>query len=94
MTKKEQQELKKLVKEGTVEALGSEGGQKAIIDAMHSQEGQEAIQRGTVSALKSENGKDVILDVFVEAFHEVVVPAFEDQNKRIRRLEKTMGVVA
>ncbi len=87
MTNGEQQEFKKLIKDGTVEALRSEDGQKAIISAIHSQEGQEAIQRGAVSALKSENGKDAMLDVFVEAFHEVVVPAFEDRDEKIKNLE-------
>ncbi len=56
MTKDEEQKFKKLVKEGTLEALKSENG-------------QEAIKTGTIEAMKSDEGKDVILDVFVEAFH-------------------------
>lgn len=62
---------------------------EGTIEALKSSEGQDAI----AEALITEKAKDVILDVFVEAFHEVVVPAFENQNKRIQRLEKTMGGV-
>lgn len=62
---------------------------EGTIEALKSSEGQDAI----AGALITEKAKDVILDVFVEAFHEVVVPAFENQNKKIQRLEKTMGGV-
>ena len=48
MTTKDQQEFKKLV----VEAMSSDGGKNAIVDAIHSSEGQKAIKRGTVAALK------------------------------------------
>lgn len=77
MTKQDQQDLKNLVKEGTLDALQSPQGRNAISEA-----------------LTTEKARDAVLDVFVEAFHEVVVPVFEDQNKRIKRLEKTMGVGA
>lgn len=90
MTKDEQQVLKKLVKEGAIDALKSSEGQGAIVNALKSDEGKDAIAK----ALSTEKAKDVILDVFIEAFHEVVVPVFEEQNIKIKRLEKVVGVAA
>lgn len=107
MTTKDQQEFKKLIKEGTVEALRSIDGQSAIVDAlrsprgqdaivnaMDSKNGQESIKQGTLSALKSNEGKEILIDNFVEGFHEVVVPSLDDHGVRIKRLERKMGVVA
>ncbi|HBQ51125.1 hypothetical protein A3B42_01280 [Candidatus Daviesbacteria bacterium RIFCSPLOWO2_01_FULL_38_10] len=78
MIAKDQQVFKKLIKEGTLEVLNS-------------REGQEAIKKGSLAALKSAEGKDLMLDSFVEGFHEVVVPVFEDYGDRIKNLERKMG---
>lgn len=107
MTTKDQQTFKKLIKEGTLEALSSKdgqdaavnvlrskGGQDAIVDAMNSTDGQEAIKRGSLSALKSEEGKEILIDNFVEGFHEVVVPILSDHDTKIKSFERKMGVVA
>lgn len=107
MTVKDQQEFKKLIKEGTLEALSSKdgqdavvnalrskGGQDAIVDAMNSMDGQEAIKTGSLAALKSEEGKEILIDNFVEGFHEVVVPILDDHGVRIKRMERKMEGVA
>ncbi len=102
MTKKDQQEFKSLIKEGTLEALESKEGQNAVAGALRSEAGQDAIAEALrtdkakdaiAEALTTEKAKDAILDVFVEAFHEVVVPVFEDQNKKIERLERKVGLI-
>lgn len=74
MTADEKKEFKELVKGGSLEALKSNDGQKAIVNAMNSR-----------------SAKDVFLDVFVDAFHDVVIPVIEnlhaDHEKRIQELE-------
>lgn len=83
------EQLKDLIKEASVEALNSDGGQKAVVNALNSQGGQKAMLR----VLKSKEAKDIFIDNFVEAFHEVVVPILEDHDKRIKNLEQTANVV-
>lgn len=61
---------------------------ESTVEALRSSEGQDAI----AGALTTEKAKDAILGVFVEAFHEVVVPVFEDQNRKIRKIAKAVGV--
>lgn len=94
MTTKDQQEFKKLIKEGTLEALSSKNGQDAVVLALKSKGAQEAIKKGSLAALKSEEGKEILIDNFVEGFHEAVVPILSDHGTRIKRIERKMGVVA
>lgn len=86
MTKTDKNELKIIVKEGALEALKSNEGRdvikKGTIEALKSSKGQDAI----ADALKSEKAKDAILDVFVEAFNEVMLPAFEDHHVKLSNL--------
>ena len=65
-------QLKNLVKEATVEALSSDGGQRAIGNVLQSETGQKAIvsalgsdggQRAIVSALASDGAKKAMLKV-------------------------------
>jgi uncharacterized membrane-anchored protein YjiN (DUF445 family) len=67
---------------------------EGTLSALKSDEGQDAI----ASALKSEPAKEAILDIFVAAFHEVVVPLFEDikkdqtnYSKRLLAVEERLG---
>lgn len=56
---------------------------EGTIEALRSSEGQDAI----AEALKTEKVKDALLDSFVEGFNEIVLPAFEDQHKKINNLK-------
>ncbi len=97
-------EFKELIKEGTIEALASEQGKQAVVNALASEQGKQAvvnalaseqgkqaIKQGTISALKSKEGREAVEDIFLDSFHEVVVPAIEtlhkDHEKRILKLE-------
>jgi len=75
MTSDDRREFKELIKEGTLEVLTSS-------------EGRKAIKEGSLDALRSEEGKDLLLENFVEAFHDVVVPVFEQQVKRFEKIEE------
>ncbi len=79
----DKQELKDLIKEGT-------------IDALQSDQGRRVIKEGTIEALRSDEGKEAMLDVFVDAFHDVVVPVIEhlhsDHERRIQKIEDKLGV--
>lgn len=57
MTKDDKKEFKVLIKEGTIEALKSSGGQDAIVGAMRSEGGQGAV----VEAMQSQGGQDAII---------------------------------
>lgn len=74
MTKKQQEEFLNLIEKGTLRALNSDEGKKAILKVLGSKE-----------------SKDIFLEVFVEAFHDVVVPTIENlhenHEKRIQKLE-------
>jgi hypothetical protein len=100
MTKDERNDLKKALiealnsqegQEAIVGALNSGIGQEAIkkgtLEAFESKEGQKAIKNGALRALESEEGKKVFSDLFIGNFKEVVVPAFENHEDRIIRLE-------
>lgn len=100
MTTKDQQEYKKLIKEGTVEALRSidgqsaivdalrsPGGQDAIVNAMDSKNGQDAIKQGALSALKSNEGQEVLIDSFLGGFNEITRPILEDISDDIKELK-------
>ena len=92
MTKQDEQLFRKIVKEETLGVLKSSGGQEAIIGAMNSNGGQEAIKKGALAAIESEEGHDILIDSFVEGFHEVVVPVFEDHHERIKKIERKVGM--
>ena len=113
MTVSDQQDFKKLIREGTLEALASEQGQQAVVNALASEQGQQAVvnalaseqgqqavvnalaseqgqqavKHGSLKALKSDEAKEILLDNFVDAFHEVVVPVFEEHDKKIKELQ-------
>lgn len=91
MNKKDQQEFKKLIKEGTLEVLGSDEGRKTIkdgtLEAFKSEEGREVIKEESVRALKSEEGRDILTESFADGFHEVIVPVLEDMSKDIKDLK-------
>lgn len=76
-------DFKRLIKEGTLEVL-------------QSKEGKGAVQEGTIAALQSEVGKDAITDIFVDTFHDVVVPVIErlheEHEKRILVVEQKLGI--
>ncbi len=55
MTKQEEQNFKRLIKEGTLEVLIST-------------EGKNAIKEGALEALRSEEGQDILTDNFVKGF--------------------------
>lgn len=63
--------------------------QEGTLNALESKQGQSAI----IGALQSSEGKKVMLEVFSEAFHDVVVPIFEEQKTKIERLEERLGVM-
>lgn len=87
MTKQDQQEFKKLIKEGTLEVLESKFGQEAIkkgaLEALRSKEGNMAI----VEALGSVEGQEVLIDSHAEYFHDVIAPEFEDIPKNFNSLK-------
>lgn len=90
MTKQEEKDFKRLIKEGTLEALNSTDGQEAVVSAMRSTGGKNAIKEGTLEALRSEEGQDILTDNFVNGFNEVVLPALEDHHNRIKKVERTL----
>lgn len=83
MTKRDQQELKILVKEGALEALHSKEGQDAIAEALKTPKSQDAI----AEAILTKTGKEAFAENFAEAFHDVVVPALEDISDDIKTLK-------
>lgn len=87
MTTKDQQELKKLIKEGTIDALKSQDGQSAIVNAIDSKNGQESIKRGALSALKSDEAQEVLIDSFLEGFNEITRPILENISDDIKELK-------
>ncbi len=100
MIKQDQQEFKKLVKEGVIETLkSSEGqdaivtamsssrGQDAIVTAMSSSRGQDAIKKGALLGLKSEEGEETIGQYLVNYFHGVVEPVLDDISHDIKTLK-------
>lgn len=107
MTKQEQEDFKKLVKESVVAALDSKEGQEAIVSALNSEKGQGAI----VSALNSGKGQETLVKSFVEGYHKMVEPMLEDiwhdvknikielkyvkdkYGTKIERLERKTGLV-
>lgn len=100
MTNQDKLEFKQLIVEGTVEALKSEESRQVIkegtLEALNSDQGKHVIKESALDALRSDEGKNIVLDVFVEAFHDVVVPVIEklheDHEKRIIILEEKAGV--
>lgn len=99
MTQDEKQEFKKLVKDSTIEAIASESGKSVIkeaaIEALQSEQGQKAM----IKVLLSSEAKEIFSENFADAFHEVVVPVFEDRDKasndfkkRLESLEEKAGV--
>ena len=58
MTKQDKEELKNLIKEGTLEVFQSREGQDAIVNALGSPKGQGVI----VSAMSSQEGQDAIVN--------------------------------
>ena len=79
MTKQDEQSFQRLIKESTLEALTST-------------KGKNAIKEGTLEALRSEEGQDILTDNFVKGFDEVVLPAFEDHQERIKKMERKLGM--
>ncbi|EKE03315.1 MAG: hypothetical protein ACD_20C00217G0002 [uncultured bacterium] len=92
MIKQDLEEIKQVVKEGTLEVLKSDEGRQVIkegaLEALRSEDGKNAI----VEALKTPEAKDIFMDYFVEGFHDVVVPVIEKYDERITRLEQKIGV--
>lgn len=78
MTTQEKQELKVLIKEGTLNALESNQGQSAIIGALQSSEGKKVMLE-----VFSEAFHDVVVPIFI----------FEEQKTKIERLEERLGVM-
>lgn len=66
MTIKQQDEFKKLVKEGTIEALVSDEGKNVIkegaLEALVSNEGKNVIKEGVLEALKSNEGQGAVVE--------------------------------
>jgi len=83
MTNNDKNELKELF----MEALKSEEAQDAIVSALGSDKGQNAIKKGALSALTSKEGEEIFSQYFIDNFKEVVVPAFENHEDRIIKLE-------
>jgi hypothetical protein len=89
MTKQEEQDFKRLIKEGTIEVLVSTEGKKAIkeasLEALRSDEGQDAIAK----ALETPKAKEALAESFADNFREVVIPALEDMSNDIKVLKES-----
>lgn len=87
MTKQDEQEFKRVIKEGVLEVLESNDGQEAIVKAMTSDKGKDAIKVGTLAALKSEEGEDIIMNYLVDYFHDVLEPGLDDILYEVKQLK-------
>lgn len=79
MTRQDEKDFKRLIKESTLEVLTSS-------------EGKNAIKEGTLQALKSEEGKDILTDNFVDGFNQVVLPELEEHHNKIKKIERKLGI--
>lgn len=78
MTKNEQDEFLKLIKQGSLEAIKSK-------------EGQDAIRKAALEALKSKEADEILFDYFLRAFREVVLPGLDNLQEDVDMIKEDIS---
>ncbi|MBI2086186.1 hypothetical protein HYT74_02490 [Candidatus Daviesbacteria bacterium] len=93
MTKQEQQDLKKVIKEAVLEVLKSTEGQEAIVDALRSKSGQQVLVKSFVAGYN-----EMVEPMLEDIWHDIKTIKIElkymkDQyGTKIERLERKVGL--
>lgn len=95
MTKQEEQDFIRLIKDGTLDALRSKEGKEAVINILNSEEGQDVLVKSFV-----EGYGEVVEPALEDISHDIKTMRIElkyikdNHGARIERLERKAGLAA